>query len=95
MSTNVDSAVLPKNEGQARPLTRLKSAKHRKQAWLLALKTARAEARPVTARDVETAVYAVARNGKDRLTGQYWVTPPELYARLERDYGPFDFDPCP
>ena len=37
LSTNVDSEVLPKNEGQARPLTRLKSARHRKQAWRLLL----------------------------------------------------------
>ena len=25
----------------------------------------------------------------------YWLTPPDLYAKLEAEYGPFDFDPCP
>ena len=26
---------------------------------------------------------------------RYWLTPPELYAALNVEYGPFDFDPCP
>lgn len=25
----------------------------------------------------------------------YWLTPPDLLARLEAEFGPFDFDPCP
>jgi hypothetical protein len=25
----------------------------------------------------------------------YWLTPPDVYQRLEAEYGPFDFDPCP
>lgn len=25
----------------------------------------------------------------------YWLTPPELHARLSAEFGPFDFDPCP
>jgi len=25
----------------------------------------------------------------------YWLTPPSVYAELEAEYGPFDFDPCP
>lgn len=29
-------------------------------------------------------------NGK-----RYWLTPPDLYARLSAEFGPFDFDPCP
>ena len=26
---------------------------------------------------------------------RYWLTPPDLYAKLAEEYGPFDFDPCP
>lgn len=25
----------------------------------------------------------------------YWLTPPDLYERLNAEFGPFDFDPCP
>lgn len=31
-----------------------------------------------------------AKNGR-----RYWITPPDLYARLDAELGPFDFDPCP
>lgn len=26
---------------------------------------------------------------------RYWLTPPDLYAALDAEFGPFDFDPCP
>ena len=44
---------------------------------------------------VETAVEANkfhVGNGKDQK--HYWLTPPDLYARLDAEFG-FDFDPCP
>jgi len=33
--------------------------------------------------------------GTEETDGRYWLTPPEIYAALNREYGPFDFDPCP
>lgn len=26
---------------------------------------------------------------------KHWKTPPDLYAKLAAEFGPFDFDPCP
>jgi len=26
---------------------------------------------------------------------KFWKTPPETYAKLNAEFGPFDFDPCP
>ena len=54
--STVVNIPLPGNEAQARPMACLKTAKHRRRAWRMALKMAAAEGRPVTARDAEEAV---------------------------------------
>ena len=56
LSAIADIRVLPENEAQARPLTRLRTSRHRRKAWLLALNLAKAGGRPVTASNVEAAV---------------------------------------
>jgi hypothetical protein len=65
LSTFVDSRVLPENEAQTRPLTRLKDPMEWRRAWHTAVKLASAENRPVTARDTEEAVQRL--NGNDRI----------------------------
>jgi hypothetical protein len=57
-----DIRVLPENEAQANPLTRLKTATHRKRAWRMALKRALRLGRPVTARDAEEAVSLLSQS---------------------------------
>ena len=64
LSAVADIRVLPTNEAQARPLTLLRDAAHRRRAWKLALKIAAKARRPVTARDTEEAVRQL--NGKIR-----------------------------
>lgn len=111
LSAIADIPALPANEAQARPLTRLRSGEHRKDAWLEAVRVATRQHRPVTARDVEAAVTELTRpcdgspvtgvgGGAGRANdaannGRFWLIPPEIYAALGKKYGPFDFDPCP
>lgn len=51
LSTIVDTKLLPENEAQVRPLTRLRGTKHRAQAWQRAVALAAAQGRRVTAQD--------------------------------------------
>ena len=62
LSAVADIRVLPVNEAQARPLTVLRAAAHRRRAWKLALRIADKAGRAVTARDTEEAVRRL--NGK-------------------------------
>jgi hypothetical protein len=64
LSANADIPMLPENEFQTRPLTRLKDPAQRRRAWNAAVKLAAAEKRPVTARDTEEAVRRLDGNGR-------------------------------
>jgi hypothetical protein len=63
LSANADIKLLPENEAQARPLTRLKEPEQRRRAWRTAITLAAAQERPVTARDTEEAVRRIKGNG--------------------------------
>jgi hypothetical protein len=42
----------------------------------------------------ETALDWFHKTGRIRRSGRYWLTPPDLYRKLDAEFG-FDFDPCP
>jgi len=42
----------------------------------------------------ETALDWFHKEGRIRRSGRYWLTPPDLYRKLDEEFG-FDFDPCP
>jgi hypothetical protein len=98
LSAIADIPVLPQNEAQARPITRLKAAEHRRQAWKLALKMAASSGRPVTARDTEEAVKRLSDKANaipvdgvpvlDRLDGlrAAYAEPPYV-GQAQRRYG--------
>ena len=69
LSAIADIRVLPENEAQARPLTRLKDPAQWRRAWEAAVKLAAAEERPVTARDTEEAVRRLDGNGRVESAG--------------------------
>jgi hypothetical protein len=64
LSAVADIRLLPENERQTRPLTRLKDPAQWRRAWQSAVKLAAAEKRPVTARDTEEAVQRLNGNGR-------------------------------
>lgn len=64
LSAIADIRLLPENEAQARPLTRLKDPAQWRRAWHTAVKLAAAQKRPVTARDTEEAVQRLNGNGR-------------------------------
>ena len=69
LSANADIRLLPENEAQTRPLTRLKDPVQWRRAWHTAVKLAGAENRPVTARDTEEAVRRLDGNGRTDFAG--------------------------
>lgn len=74
LSAIADIRLLPENEAQARPLARLKHAELRQRAWQLAVRTAAAHGRPVTAKDSEQAVKDV-NGGAYARTGDAVMAP--------------------
>jgi hypothetical protein len=64
LSAIADIPLLPENEAQTRPLTRLKDPAQWRRAWHTAVKLAAAEKRPVTARDTEEGVRRLDGNGR-------------------------------
>jgi hypothetical protein len=42
----------------------------------------------------ETALSGFHTPGRMRRSGRYWITPSDLYRKLDAEFG-FDFDPCP
>jgi hypothetical protein len=42
----------------------------------------------------ETALSWFHKSGRTRRSGRYWLTPSDLYGKLDAEFG-FDFDPCP
>jgi len=69
LSAIADIRLLPENEAQTRPLTRLKDPAQWRRAWDMAVNMAAAEKRPVTARDTEEAVQRLNGNGRIELAG--------------------------
>ena len=69
LSANADIPMLPENEFQTRPLTRLKDPAQRRRAWQTAVRLAAAEKRAVTARDTEEGVRRLDGNGRIELAG--------------------------
>ena len=88
LSAIADIQLLPENEAQARPLTRLKDPAQWRRAWQTAVKLAAAEKRPVTARDTEEAVRRLDGNGS---TEALWA---DLEPTKEREEQRHSLDPA-
>ncbi len=92
-----DIRLLPENEAQARPLTRLKAAEHRQRAWEMAVSTATAEKRRVTARDTEDAVRRLNGNGHIGLAGadstrSVYESQDDILRAIQRLHCPFGYE---
>lgn len=89
---------LPQNEAQAAPLAKLPKSKQSK-AWKAAVKQAKAEDRPVRAKDVEQAVQTVQRGGLAAQAMAYRATTPARQTApiidVEAEPSPVDGDTAP
>ena len=97
LSAIADIGSLPENEGQTRPLTRLKDPAHRRRAWQTAVNMAAAERRPVTALDTEEAVRRLDGNGRIEpvwadIAPSVHESQDEILSAIQRLHCPFGYE---
>ena len=97
LSAVADIRLLPENERQTRPLTRLKDPAQWRRAWQSAVKLAAAEKRPVIARDTEEAVQRLNGNGRielawDEIARSVYESQDEILSAIQQLHCPSGFE---